>query len=250
MRTSTKAKALAAAVLLAGAGGFAQTSPAPGGGPGPVQGFSVPGLVFELSLFLPEGALFAGRARSASGGQGASGGQAAQGAGQQEAQGQNGAGPSASPGGGYAPVKRDPALFLSASQVDSLTPIMQGLWKNPFPTPAGARALEATIDGILNPGQKAERDAFRAERAKRTAQAGAGGAGGGQGFFSRLQSMSEPERQAFLQNLPPDARERILQRLKEGGAAAPRLTPFQQRQRAIEALLAALQARKKELVGG
>jgi hypothetical protein len=144
-------------------------------------------------------------------------------------------------------MRRDPALFFSAAQVDSLTPLMQALWKNPFPTPSGARSLESAVDAILTPAQKAERDSFRVERAKRAAQNGAGGVGGGQGFFSRLQGMSEQERQAFLQNLPEDARQRILQRLKQGGAAAPQLSPLEQRQRMIEGFLAALQKRKKEL---
>jgi hypothetical protein len=232
MVSMTKAKVLAAAMLFAGAAGFPQASPAPDGGPAPVQGFSVPALVFELSLFLPEGSFFP---RGAGRGQGDQGGA-------REGQGKGGQGPGR--------FTRDPALFLSAAQVDSLTPIMQALWKNPFPTPSGARALEATIDAVLSQGQKAERDAFRAERAKRLAQAGtagSGGAGGGQGFFSRLQAMGEQERQAFLSNLPPDARQRILQRLKEGGGAGRELTPLQQRQRVIEAFLAGLQARKKEL---
>jgi len=139
--------------------------------------------------------------------------------------------------------------------VDSLLPLLQGLWKNPFPTPSAARSLTAAVDAILTPAQKEARDAARVERAKRLAERGAGGAPGegGQGFFSRLQSMSAKEREAFLQNLPPEARQRLEQRLKQGaagsGAGQPALSPLEQRQRLIAAAIEALQVRRKALGG-
>ena len=195
--------AAAAAFALAAAGGavpaaLAQAASTQGvsgqasSGPAASQGFSVPGMLMELSIFLPEGA-------PAFGG------------------GPQGGSPGA--GGGLRSLLssfRDPKLFFDLGQVDTLIPLMQALYQNPFPTPASARKLQAAMDGLLTPAPRAALDRFRAERDRLAARYRQEAAGGGPFQGS------------------PDA----------GGRS---LTPLERRQRMIEAFVALLKQRRKDL---
>ena len=120
------------ALAAVGAGGSAQAA-GPGGTAVPRQGFSVPGLVAELSLFLPAEAT-----RRPSGQQGQSGHQRP-----------------------AFQFTRDPKLFLTHDQVAKLLPILSALRDDPMPTPSRARQVQADIDAILTPAQKAEYEQFR-----------------------------------------------------------------------------------------
>ena len=124
-----------AALAAVGAGGFAQTA-GPGGTSGaavPRQGFSVPGLVAELSLFLPAEAT-----RRPSGQQGQSGQQRS-----------------------AFRFTRDPKLFLTRDQTAKLLSVLSALRDDPMPTPSRARQVQADIDAILTAEQKAEYTQFR-----------------------------------------------------------------------------------------
>jgi hypothetical protein len=157
----------------------------------PEPGFSVPAMIGELAIFLPESPTSA-----------------------QQPEGQQA--PSR-PNGLRALVQshRDPRLFFDLAQVDSLLPLLQALWQNPFPTPHAAKKLQATLDGLLTPAQRAALERFRRERDELIARAGqqAGGAGGSQ----------------------------------QPGSAGRETTPLLRRQAMIEALIGRLKQRKKEL---
>ena len=173
----------AAALLLAAAGGAVPGASAQAAAPGQTsssppasQGFSVPGLLLELSIFLPEGP-----------------------------------GPSS-----LLSDFRDPKLFFDLAQVDALIPLMQALYQNPFPTPASARKLQAATDGLLTPAQTGVLDRFRAERDRLAARYRQEAAGGGSS-----------------------------QRPAQAGGRS--LTPLERRQRMIEAFVALLKQRRKDL---
>ena len=149
-------------VALTAAGGFAQAAGL-GGTAVPRQGFSVPGLVAELSLFLPVEATrgmyggFGGRG----GGQGGSQG-SGQAGGQSDPAGQSGQ------GGGQSGLQRpafqftrDPKLYLTHDQIAKLLPILSALRDDPMPTPSRARQVQTDTDAILTAAQKAEYEQFR-----------------------------------------------------------------------------------------
>lgn len=179
--------AAVAVFLTAASSAFAQNTPAPGGNTGPtfVQGFSLERMLRDLSIFLP-----------------------ADKANQFQMQGRGGTlqGGSPSP----IPVMREPRLFFTAAQIDALLPILQALYRSPFPTPSQVWKLEATVDGILTLAQKAARDMYR-------------------------------------KNLPDDMRQRTQQRMQQEGSAMTNLTPLQRRQQLIENFAKMLADRKKEL---
>jgi hypothetical protein len=170
-----------------------------------LQGFSVPNLLFELSLFLPQGA------------------------GSFDDQGR----------GNLFRPKRDPGLFFTAGQAALLLPLMQALRNNPYPTPSAARKLLAAVDDILTAAQKKARDGFRADSDRAIAQAGRQA---GTGQFQNLQNMSPQQQKEFLDGLPADQRARIQARLQQQ-SGGPRLGPLERRQRVIDAFIRALRER-------
>jgi hypothetical protein len=179
---------LAAGLLLIAPRGHAQA-----------QGYSVPAMLMELSIFLPEGpGGFAARPP------------------QEE---RRGAG-RLSEMRALVENHRDPRLSLDLEQIGTLLPLLQALYQNPFPTPAAARKLQATVDGLLTSGQRSALDSFRKERdaliAQFHQQAGAGQGGTTQGS-------AQP------------------------GSGPCQLTPLERRQRLIEAVIGLLNERKKEL---
>ena len=170
----------------------APPSGAGGGFGGAAQGFNSQTLVFELSLFLPQDAL--GRAFGA-GGRGAYGNSGKGGA-RPEAGGAGGTTGGGGAAGGGAQVSRDrparfvrnPRLFLTKAQVDSLLPVLVELRNNAMPSPSKARRIEAEIDTILTKAQKSEyadwrkaMESYLRELRQRFAASGGPGASGGQG---------------------------------------------------------------------
>lgn len=149
MRAAT---AIGLLLILAAFAGYAQAG---SGSPG--QGFSVPAMMTELAIFLPESAAGAPRGN-----------------------GQQGPGRL---GGLRALLQghRDPKLYFGLEQVNALLPLLQALYQNPFPTPAAARKLQAALDGLLTQAQRSALEKFRRERdaliaqARQQASAGAGG---------------------------------------------------------------------------
>jgi hypothetical protein len=188
MRAAT---AIGLLLILAVFAGYAQAG---AGSPG--QGFSVSAMMTELSIFLPEGPVGAPR------------GNGRQGPGR------------LSELRTLLQSHRDPKLFFGLEQVNALLPLLQALYQNPFPTPAAARKLQATVEGLLTPAQRSVLDKFRRERDALIAQArqqGGEAAGGpAQGPAQR-------------------------------GSSGQQLTPLQRRQGMIEALIGMLNQRKKEL---
>jgi hypothetical protein len=179
------------ALTAAGAGGFAQAAGS-SGTTVPRQGFSVPGLVAELSLFLPMEAtrgMYGG-----SGGRGGVQGGAQSGtAGQPGAGGQSGTGlPQGQSGQQRLAFQftRDPKLFFSHDQIARLIPILASLREAAMPTPSRARQVQADVDAILTAPQRAEYEQFRkaVEDLRRSfSQSGAQGQGSGsaQGGFAQ-----------------------------------------------------------------
>ena len=184
--------AISLLLALAVSAGYAQNG---AGSPG--QGFSVPAMMSELAIFLPESP-----------------------AGPKEAGGEQVPG---RPNGLRALMQshRDPRLFFGLEQVNALLPLLQALYQNPFPTPPAARRLQATLDGLLTPAQRAALESFRRQRdalfARARQQAGAGEASPAPGTAAQT------------------------------GSPGRRLTPLQRRQAMIEALIGMLKQRKKEL---
>ena len=216
--------AAALGALLVGTAAWAQ-APGPGAG-GPVRpGFSVPVLLSELSLFLPQestqGLLFRG-----GGGQGG---------------GQGGNGQTAVQGGQRAQqfrqllqYNRDPKLYFTKEQIAALLPLLQALRQNPILTPSKAKEFQASVDALLSVAQKAEyadyqkamQKAFEQIRQQFAAQ-GAGGGTGGQG---QAGSAGATAGQGTGQ--------------QQGGS---QLTPTQRAQRQLDAFIKVLQDRQKEL---
>lgn len=251
------------AVLCAAPAVFAQNT---GSQSASTQGFTITSMIMELSLFLPPGE------NGRMGGPGGQAGPGGQPQGQQSGTQPSGAPQAAAPqagggqpsgqqagaqstgrqgggsGGRFLTIQRDPKLYFTADQADKLIALLQPLRDNPFPTPSGAKNLQALIDSILTTAQKAERDTFRAERDKAVAQAqsqGAGAQGRGGQFFANLQNMTPDQRQQFISNLPPDQQQRIKQYLAQA-AQEQQLTPLQQRQRQLDAFLQALKDWKNQ----
>jgi hypothetical protein len=174
MRTGKRTiVAAAAGLLLAAVSAGAQAG---GGTPAPRSGFSIEGLIMELSSFLPEEYA---RLRVGPGGPGGPG---------------PGAPPAQGPGAGQPGgrfnlprFQRDAKLMLTAAQVDALLPVLQDLQKTPFPTPSQAKKVTATVDGTLTKQQKDAFDAYARERDKaidelrKQYQSRGGAAQGGQG---------------------------------------------------------------------
>jgi hypothetical protein len=213
------APAVLIVVLAAGllAGGGAAVAQAP---PSLTGGFSVEGLLFELSLFVPGG-----------GGQGAP-----QQGGQQR-----------SP----FRIERDPALFFTSDQIDALLPVMRDLKASPFPTPSRAKALQAKVDAVLSKSQKAAWDRTRKdlEKAQADAQARSGSQGqaGGQGGGFRNFSSMTPEQQKELLDRMPEEQRRAFQERMKGMEAEAKLSPPERRARQIDRFIAQLEARRAEL---
>jgi hypothetical protein len=194
--------------LLAGGSTAAAQQPFP-----PAQGgFSVEGLLFELSLFMPE----------------RQGGTARQGA--------------------PSPFRfeRDPALSLTGEQIAKILPIMNDLKAKPFPTPSRAKTIQAGVDGVLTKAQKAAWDKLQKDlekaRADAPARQGAQGAQGGRNFAA----MTPEEQKQLLDRLPEDQRKAFQERMKAAQAEA-KLTPEQRRLRQIERFIKELEDRAAEL---
>ena len=260
---------LAAALLLVGPALFAQ-APAPG--QTPIQGFTVQGLITQLSLYLPEDvtrgmfAGFGGRGLgAAAGGAGAGGGAGAaaggaggaagagggaQGGGVGSGAGGAGAGGAGGPGAGAQRFtfnfSRDPTLFLTKDQITSLIPILTALRENPMPTPSKARQVQASVDALLTVAQKAEYGQFQkaVEQARQSFQQNRGG---GQSFPD-FRTMTPEQRQQFLDSLPADQRQRLQAFLSRSGQQG-QLTPLELRQRQLDAFVKALQERLKQIQG-
>jgi hypothetical protein len=145
----------------------------------PEPGFSLPAMLAELAIFLPENST---AAQPSAGEQGSS-----------------------RPNGLRALLAshRDPRLFFGLAQVNALLPLLQALWQNPFPTPHAAKKLQATVDGLLTPAQKSALERFRRERdeliARAAQQAGAGA--GGPSPSSGQQPTPLLRRQAMIEGL-------------------------------------------------
>jgi hypothetical protein len=197
--------ALLLAGLLAGGSTAAAQQPFP-----PTQGgFSVEGLLFELSLFMPE----------------RQGGAARQGA--------------PSP----FHFNRDPALSLTGEQIAKILPIMNDLKAKPFPTPSRAKTIQAGVDGALTKAQKAAWEKLQKDLEKARADAPARqGAQGGRNFAA----MTPEEQKQLLDRLPEDQRKAFQERMKAAQAEA-KLTPEQRRVRQIERFVKELEDRAAEL---
>ena len=203
--------ALLLAGLLAGGSTAAAQQPFP-----PTQGgFSVEGLLFELSLFMPE----------------RQGGAARQGA--------------PSP----FHFNRDPALSLTGEQIAKILPIMNDLKAKPFPTPSRAKTIQAGVDGVLTKAQKAAWDKLQKDlekaRADAPARQGAQGAQGAQGGRN-FAAMTPEEQKQLLDRLPEDQRKAFQERMKAAQAEA-KLTPEQRRLRQIDRFIKELEDRAAEL---
>ena len=210
---------LAAGFLAGGASAFAQQPPSITGG------FSVEGLMFELSLFMPAG--------QGGGGAGGTGGGAPGGARQ----------------GSSFRITRDPALFLTADQVDRILPIMRDLKASPFPTPSRAKTIQAGVDEVLTKAQKAAwaKTQKDLEKAQSEAQGRTGSQAGGQGGgFRNFSSMTPEQQKELLDRLPEDQRRAFQDRVKAMEAEA-KLTPAQRRARQIDRFIAQLEQRRAEL---
>ena len=199
--------ALLLAGLLAGGSTAAAQQPFP-----PTQGgFSVEGLLFELSLFMPE----------------RQGGAARQGA--------------PSP----FHFNRDPALSLTGEQIAKILPIMNDLKAKPFPTPSRAKTIQAGVDGVLTKAQKAAWDKLQKDLEK--ARGDSQGQGGqGQGGGRNFATMTPEEQKQLLDRLPEDQRKAFQERMKAAQAEA-KLTPEQRRLRQIERFIKELEDRAAEL---
>ena len=213
-----------AALAAVGAGGFAQAA----GNVGSLvtrQGFSVPGLIGELSLFLPPEAtrgMYGGfGGRSGQGNDGQSGP-----AGQQGQSVQSGQSVQQRPAFQFT---RDPKLYLTHDQLAKLLPILSALRNDAMPTPSRARQVEADIDAILTAAQKAEYEQFRkaVENLRQSfSRSGEGGqAGPAQGGTS--------ERGGVTRNGPA----------QNGGVP---LTTLERRQRQLDAFMEIIQDRMRE----
>jgi hypothetical protein len=215
-----------AAILLGGAAAGAQ-APAPGGMTA-MQGFSSPALIAQLSLYLPPEStkgMF-----GAFGGRGGTPGGGGQGAGGQGAQSRAGGA-----AGGFLSqlaFTRDPKLYLTKDQIGRLLPILIALRENPMPTPSRAKQVQADVDGILTPGQKAEYEQFRKavqdliQRFRQQAGASGGEGSGGQGDAGQQRAVQGPGGQG------------------QGGA---QMTPLQRRQRQLDAFIKVLQERQQQV---
>jgi hypothetical protein len=152
------------AILFTAPGSYAQAASGEAGAASPAQGYSVPAMLMELSIFLPEGpgGLVAGSRQETPRGPGRLNEMRT-----------------------LVENHRDPKLFLDLEQIGTLLPLLQALYQNPFPTPEAARKLQATVDGLLTSGQRSALEGFRKERdaliARFHRQAGAGQGGPGQG---------------------------------------------------------------------
>jgi hypothetical protein len=223
MRTRMKVF-LAAAMAAASAAAWAQAGGAPA-----AQGFNAQTLVAELSIFLPEESTRA--MVTGMGGRGGSGGSA------------QGAGQSAQGARSFPQMQftRNPKLFLTADQVRKLLPIMTGLRDNPMPSPSKARQVQASVDAILTAEQKAEYADYRAQmqkmvdqlRQRMSAAAGGSGASGGMGG---AQTGGQDQGQAQAGG-------------RAGGQGGQQLTPLERRKRQLDAFVAVLQDRLKQLGG-
>jgi hypothetical protein len=150
--------ALAVAGLIAGSAAWAQ---APGPGGAPAQGFSVPVLISQLSLYLPpEATQGLGGFGRVGGGQGGAQGTGAQAGGGQAGGQASGAQATRTQGGQdfrqLFQFTRDPKLYLTKDQIAKLLPILQGLRENPILSPSKAKQVQASVDALLSVAQKAE----------------------------------------------------------------------------------------------
>jgi hypothetical protein len=191
--------AVAVVFLSTAPGGFAQAASGEGGAAWSAQGYSVPTMLMELSVFLPE---------SPAGFPSGPRGEGRQGA------------------GGLSGLRalfqsyRDPKHFLSLEQINTLLPLLQALYQNPFPTPEAARKLQAAVDGLLTSAQKSALNKFRKERDALIAQ--------------------------YRRQAGPEA-SRPEQGPAQPGSSPRQFTPLQRRQRLIEGFIGLLNQRKKEL---
>ena len=218
--------ALAVAGLIAGSAAWAQ---APGPGGAPAQGFSVPVLISQLSLYLPP------EATQGLGGFGRAGG------GQGGAQGTGAQGTRTQGGQDFRQLfqfTRDPKLYLTKDQIAKLLPILQGLRENPILTPSKAKQVQASVDALLSVAQKAEYADYQKqtqkaieEMRKQFAASGQGtgsgqaaGGGGGQGA---------------------DGGQGATGQQRQGGGT--QMTATQRAQRELDAFIKVLQDRQKQV---
>ncbi len=234
---------LAVAAALAAAPAASAQATGPGAGGAPRQGFSVPVLISQLSLYLPEEStqgLGFGFGRGGGGGQGGAGqgagaaaGQSAGGATAQGAQAGTGAAAGAQRFRQLFQYTRDPKLYYTKDQITKLLPILQGLRDNPILTPSKAKDLQASIDALLSVAQKAEYADYQKqmqkaidEIRKQFAASGSGGTGAGGGGAAGAQAGQAGSQQ-------------------QGGGA--QLTPTQRAQRQLDAFIKVLQDRQKQV---
>jgi hypothetical protein len=213
---------IATVVLVIAAAAWAQ---APGPGGTPTQGFTVEGLISQISLYLPEDSFqgFGGFDRAAQPGTGA------QGSGQQDTARQNLR--------QLFQFERDPKLFLTREQIAKLLPVFQALRQNPLPTPSKAKQIQADVDAILSVAQKAEYTRYQKqmekafeEIRKQFAASAAGSSGqAGNGAFANRDAQGQGANGQDRQ-----------------GA---QLTPTERRQRELDAFIKVLLDRQKQLGG-
>jgi len=247
MKRYTIIIALAATALLAGTAAWAQ-APAPGGTA--PQGFTVETLLSQLSLYLPEDALptggLGGFGRGGTGtgtAQGAAAGSGTTAQGGATAR----SGTTAQGGQNFGQLfqyKRDTKLFLTKDQITKLLPVLQGLRDNPVPTPSKAKAVQASVDGILTVAQKAEYADYQKQMAKAfeeirkqfaAAQSGSGpGAGTGAGPAGGFGGGQDPNGAQAGQQ-------------RQGSTGGTQLSLTERRQRELDAFIKALQDRQKQL---
>jgi hypothetical protein len=237
--------AVVAAVSLVAASAASAQVPGPGPGGTPVQGFSVPLLINELSLYLPEestrglggfggrggaGGAQGGQANGAAAGQGAqAGGAAGQGTGGQRAQGFR----------QLLQFTRDPKLYFTNDQITKLLPILQGLRESPILTPSKAKLLQASVDALLSVAQKAEYADYQKQMQKaieeiRKQYAASGGGQGANGQGSGANSGAG----AGQQGQPSSG---------NGPSGASPLSATQRAQRQLDAFMKVLQERQKQV---
>lgn len=237
----------AAAIFVGRSAAWAQ---APGPGTTPLQGFSVPVLINQLSLYLPAESTqglfgFGGRggAGGPGGGQGnsaggAAGGQAS-GAGQGATAGQSGQRPQFRQ---LLQYTRDPKLYLTKGQIAALIPILQGIRENPILTPSKAKQVQASVDAGLSVAQKAEYADYQKQMQKAfeeiRKQFAASGAGTGQGSGGGFGGQDQSGGNAAGQRQASGA---------GGAASGAQMTPTQRAQRELDAFIKVLQDRQKQI---
>jgi hypothetical protein len=213
--------ALAASASWAQASGAATTA----------QGFTVQSFIAEVSLFLPPDLLRAAAGARAAGAPGANPmGNAASNAGPAQNRPQ-------------LQFTRDPKLYLTKAQVDRLEPIATSLKDNPMPSPSKAKQTQAELDAILSPAQRTEFADFQKAMAKFRADMQKQRSASGQ-QPPDFRTMTDQQRQAYIDSLPPEQRQRFQNRAGQQGGG---MSQLQRRQRLAETFIKALEEYRKTM---